>query len=613
MPIRDVSDVARLQHLAGRYRPPAAVVLAVLSVSKIGVRLAALWFGAVLICEAWTWFSTKPAMARDLTGREMTWYVLSGTVTMPAWAALGTMFWFTPAAEDKVVAVALWVGQLLYTQRFVFQSYVAVLLGNSVMVATMVAMPIVHPVLSGTDQALFEIGLLFCIGFAISSSLAAYARIRSLADQNAAIARTAITDELTGLPNRVRFARSLEAVFRNGSPAFVLYMDLDRFKQVNDTLGHQAGDALLRQFAGRLLEVSPPGAVVARLGGDEFAALIEAGDLGTSAAETLCRRVINAVKPPFAIANGQAHVGVSIGVASTGDGDGESDDLMRRADIALYTMKANGRGGYRVFSAELETEVRSRAEIEQALRDAVVTFGDFSLAYQPKMDRSGKATGVEALLRWRIGERAVPPDIFVPIAEETGLILPLGDWVMAEALAFARRWPELSVAVNLSPAQLRDPDFAPRLLTLMADGDVDPARLELEVTETALFESTGQAIVPLDQLRSAGLHLALDDFGTGYSSLRHLHSVAVDRVKIDKSFVAGLGRGVESAAIITAVIQLGHSMGIRITAEGVETPEQRDFLIEAGADELQGYFFSRPLSEADLSSWISRGAALLAA
>jgi diguanylate cyclase (GGDEF)-like protein len=605
LPVADITEIARLQHLVGRYRFPVALLLGALSVTSLGITKAELWATAILVCETWTWFATRPAMKGLLTTRGMVLYVLSGAATMPAWAMLGVMFWYTPSPQDSAVAVALWVGQLLYTQRFVFQSYLAVLMGNAVMVVTMVLVPLLHPAMAGASQILFEIGLLLCVGFTISASLAAYARMRSLAEQNAAIERAAITDELTGLPNRGRFSRSLEAAVAARLPVCVLYMDLDRFKLVNDTLGHQAGDLLLRQFAGRLVEISPPGAVVARLGGDEFAALITTDGFTSRDAETLCRRIVNTVKAPFVVASGQAHVGVSIGVAMMEAGQASGEDVMRRADIALYTMKANGCAGFRMFSEELEIEVRSRAEIEEGLRKALISFEGLSLAYQPKVDRTGRMTGVEALLRWRLGDRPISPAVFVPIAEETGLILPLGDWVLQEALGFAKRWQGLSVAVNLSPAQLRDTSFNQRLLALLRETKLNPGQIELEVTETTLFDAAGDAVGALAELRSAGLRVALDDFGTGYSSLRHLHSVSVDRVKIDQTFVTGIGRGIESAAIISAVIQLGHSMGLEITAEGVETAVQRDFLVDAGADELQGYFYSKPLAEAELKLWLS--------
>jgi len=602
----DITAVAQLQHRAGRYRPPTAVLLAWLSVPSLGLRRALIWAMAVLLCEAWTWACTRAAMTRALTTREMVTYVVSGAFTMPAWASLGCMFWYAQTPGSTTVAVALWVGQLLYTQRFVFQSYLAIMMGNACMVLTMAAVPVIHPAgMAGHDRWLFELGLLFCVAFAISGSLAAYARIRSLREQHAAAERAAITDELTGLPNRLQFTRALTAAISSGVPAYLLYMDLDRFKNVNDTLGHQAGDALLRQFAGRLLEVSPPGATVARLGGDEFAAIIASDRLDIEQAEALCRRIIGTTKAPFTIDGGQAHVGVSIGVADNGREHLTGPDLMRRADIALYTMKANGRAGYMLFSEELETSVRTRTEIEFALRATLETNGGLALAFQPKVDRLGNVTGVEALLRWEMDGRPVSPAIFVPIAEETGLILPLGQWVAQEAISFAARWPRLSVAVNLSPAQLRDASFAPTLLELTTRAGVEPDHIELEVTETTLFESSRDALQVLDQLRAVGFGVALDDFGTGYSSLRHLHSVSVDRVKIDQSFVAGLGGGMEAAAIITAVVQLGHSMGIQITAEGVETAVQKEFLIQAGVDELQGYLFSRPMSEDQLQTWLS--------
>ncbi len=609
----DITEIARLQHLGGRYRAPMAVLLAALSVRVIGPAHAGWWIAAVLACELWTWASTRAAMTRALTTREMIWYIVSGAATMPAWAALGVMFWYTPSPQDSAVAVALWVGQLLYTQRFIFQSYLAVLMGNSVMVATMVVVPFLHPAMVGAEQVLFEIGLLFCVAFTVSGSLAAYARIRSLAAQNEKIERAAVTDHLTGLPNRAHFSRSLDLAIAAPGPTTVLYMDLDRFKNVNDTLGHQAGDNLLRQFAGRLLEISPPGATVARLGGDEFAAVISGSDFSLADTEATCRRIVDAAKAPFPTEGGQAYVGVSIGIARCGEEPITGSDLMRRADIALYTVKGSGRAGYHVFSDDLETEVSHRATIEAALRETLAEGQGFSLAYQAKVDRAGRVTSVEALARWSLQGRPVSPAVFVPIAEETGLILPLGDWVLREAVAFAVRWPSLTVAVNLSPVQLRDAEFAGRLRSLLAESGLDPRRLELEVTETALFDPTGDAVGTLEALRALGLKVALDDFGTGYSSLRHLHSLSVDRVKIDRSFVDGLGRGAESAAIISAVVQLGHTMGIEITAEGVETASQRDFLIEAGADELQGFLFFRPVAEHDLVALLRRDTLPIAA
>ncbi len=578
-----------------------------LSVSAIGFAHAMLWLVALLLCEAWTWISTRPAMHRELTRGEMIGYIFSGAATMPAWAALGVFFWYTPDtnsnSEHPLVAMALWVGQLLYTQRFIFQSYLAVVMGNIVMVGTMVVVPLVHPVLTGSELILFEIGLLFCVGFTISTSLASYSRVRSMAEQNAVIERAAVTDSLTGLPNRRGATKALHALAIAQTPVCILYMDLDRFKQVNDTLGHQAGDALLRQFAARLLKVSQPGTLVARLGGDEFAVMLEGESASIENADALCTRILETVQEPFRIANGVAHVGVSIGVANAEEGQGDGEDLVRRADIALYTVKAAGRNGFKVFNYDFEMQVRDRANIEQALRDTLDAGTGFELIYQPKVDHLGALTGVEALLRWKMENRPISPDIFVPIAEETGLMRPIGTWVLREAFAFARRWPELSVAVNLSPAQLHDASFVERVIAMTEEFAVLPARIELEVTETTLFDIEGQGTSRLKELRAAGLQVSLDDFGTGYSSLRHLHRVSVDRVKIDRAFVAGLETDTESGAIIEAVIQLAHSMGIQVTAEGVETAFQRDYLIRVGADELQGFYFSHPMSEQALMNF----------
>lgn len=585
---------------------PVAAALGALATPSLGLAAVAAWIGAVLFCEAWTWIATRPAVGSAMSARQMVVYIVSGAVTLPTWAALGLLFWTSDTPGGAAIAVALWTGQLLYTQRLIFESRLGVLVGNSAICAMMVGAPLLHPRMGGTQQILFLIAVLFGIGFAIHGSLTALGRIQSLADRNAEIEKAATTDALTGLPNRAQFIRMLNERLSERASVRVLYMDLDHFKLVNDSLGHSAGDTLLRQFGGRLLELSPPGAMIARLGGDEFA-LLASEPHGAPAPEVdgLCRQILAAVKAPFKLANGQAHVGLSIGVASEDGGPPDAEDLVRRADIALYAVKGSGRDDYRLFSADLDADVRERATLEAALRADVDAGRGLWLAYQPKLDRSGRVTGVEALLRWEQEGRPVSPARFVTIAEECGLIVPLGLWVFREALGFAHRWPDLCVAVNVSPVQLRDPDFVDQVLAEILAAGVSASQLEIEVTETVLFEPSASATTALDRLRKAGFRVALDDFGTGYSSLRHLHSFAVDRVKIDQSFVRSLGEGVEAAAIIQAVIQLGHAMNLQITAEGVETHAQRNFLLQAGTDELQGYLFSRPLTEADLARFLA--------
>jgi diguanylate cyclase (GGDEF)-like protein len=426
---------------------------------------------------------------------------------------------------------------------------------------------------------------------------------RRLLHMKSLIEHRATHDALTGLVNRNLFKRRLKTLLDAGMPCAVLFVDLDRFKHVNDTMGHQAGDALLIAFSQRLLDVAGDTMLASRFGGDEFAILVP-GQVSEADQEKLCRRINDVARMPFPLDRGTAYVTASVGLAPPpGPGDtGPGADVgewMRRADIALYAVKTAGRDAYRVFSDDLARAADDRAAIEADLRLALEGEGQLQLHYQAKVDADHTIRGVEALLRWHHPTRGwVPPNQVIPVAEETGLIIPLGNWILREALAFSVRWPQLNVAVNVSPLQLHHPRFVTELLQAYHAAPVSFGRLELEVTETALMDDINMVSGRLATLRAEGIRVALDDFGTGYSSLRHLHRCGVDRVKIDQSFVHGLDGSTEAAAIIKAIIQLGHAMDLQVTAEGVETDTQRRFLLEAGADELQGYLFSKPLDEA---------------
>ncbi len=421
---------------------------------------------------------------------------------------------------------------------------------------------------------------------------------RRLLHLKSLLEHSATHDALTGLANRRLFKLRLNSLLIGGGPCTVLFIDLDRFKQVNDTLGHAAGDELLRAFSDRLVEVATDGAMVARFGGDEFAILID-GPMDPADQERLCRRINEVARLPFSLQRGLAHVSASIGLALAPETGADVSEVMRRADIALYAAKAARQEGWRVYNDGLDQTVRDKSSIEADLRAALLGDGQLQLLYQPKVDADNAIRGVEALLRWRHPALGlIPVHEVIALAEETGMILPLGAWVLGEALAFAGRWPHLNVAINVSPAQLRDGNFIADVLEAYHGAPIAYGRLELEVTETALMDDINVVSGKLAALRGAGIRIALDDFGTGYSSLRHLHRCAVDRVKIDQSFVNGLDGGNEAAAIVRAIIQLGHAMGLQVTAEGVETPAQRRFLLEAGVDELQGFLFSRPLEEA---------------
>jgi diguanylate cyclase (GGDEF)-like protein len=425
---------------------------------------------------------------------------------------------------------------------------------------------------------------------------------RRLVRMKAIVEHTATHDGLTTLVNRDLFRRRLSAMLQAATQCAVLFVDLDRFKNVNDTMGHGAGDELLRAFSVRIVEVAGPEATVARFGGDEFAILVPSSSDSVDP-EDLCRRITEVARTPFLLARGPAHISASIGLALAKGWNVDAGELMRKADIALYAVKAMGRNGYQIFSEALDRSACDRAEIGADLRLAIEQPGQLELHYQPKVDKNSIVRGVEALLRWRHPTKGlVPATEVICVAEESGLIIPLGNWILHEALAFAARWPELDMCINVSPTQLNHPLFVEATLEAFGCSQVSPGHLELEVTETALMGDITVVNNALAALREAGIRIALDDFGTGYSSLRHLHRCAVDRVKIDQSFVSELEGSHEAAAIIRAVIQLGHAMDLQITAEGVETERQREFLISAGIDELQGYLFSRPVDERDFAA-----------
>jgi diguanylate cyclase (GGDEF)-like protein len=430
---------------------------------------------------------------------------------------------------------------------------------------------------------------------------------RRLLHLKSRLEHSATHDALTGLANRGLLKSRLSNTLASGEPCALIFVDLDRFKQVNDTMGHPAGDELLRTFGARLLGVTGPSLTVARLGGDEFAILVH-GAVDPADQEALCGRINDLARTPFSLADGPAHVSACIGLASSPDGGLDVSELMRRADVALYAAKAAPGDGYRIYDDALDQSTRDKAAMEADLRGALEAQGQLQLHYQPKVDADGVIRGVEALVRWRHPTRGqVPVDRLIALAEETGLIVPLGAWVLREALAFAGRWPHLAVAINVSAGQLRAADFIADVLAAYHGAPVAYGRLELEVTEYALMDDIAVVSGKLAALRGAGIRIALDDFGTGYSSLRHLHRCPVDRVKIDRSFVRGLDGGNQAAAIVKAIIQLGHALGLEVTAEGVETAAQHRFLLEAGVDELQGFLFSRPLDDSAFESLMRDG------
>jgi diguanylate cyclase (GGDEF)-like protein len=409
----------------------------------------------------------------------------------------------------------------------------------------------------------------------------------------------AFHDALTGLPNRAmledRLAHELARIRGGSGLLAVLYLDLDGFKAINDTLGHPAGDELIREVGRRLAATVRSTDLVARIGGDEFA-IVQCDIDSPAAAEILCMRIIEAIHVPFEVAGTQARVGISLGLALGPVDAGERSELARKADIALYEAKAAGKGRYVFFAESMDATIRRRRDIESSLRSALEAGDQLEVYYQPLYSaRTSEVAGAEALVRWHHPEHGlISPAMFVPIAEETGLIEQLGEWVLEQACRAAVRWPISTISVNVSAVQLRNPDFADRVIAVLDATGLDPSRLELEITETSFIENAANCQPNLIALRQRGIKLALDDFGTGYSSFTHLQNFVVDRLKIDRSFVSTIGTDEEGSPIIQAIVDLAKASGLKITAEGVETAEQRAFLSHVGCNSLQGYLLARP-------------------
>jgi diguanylate cyclase (GGDEF)-like protein/PAS domain S-box-containing protein len=415
-------------------------------------------------------------------------------------------------------------------------------------------------------------------------------------------------DLLTGLPNRALFLERTESAsmrLRLRDEMFAVFMlDLDRFKDVNDSLGHPAGDAILKDTARRLKSVLNEAEVLARLGGDEFAILQPIGADGREEATALAERIFKAMAEPYDIDGSKIVVGTSIGIALAPCDSVEPHELMKQADLALYRQKSAGRHGYRFFDVRMTMEADARHQLVHDLPDAISN-NELELHYQLVVDvKSGEACGAEALVRWpRSRWGNIPPGEFIPLAEESGLIVPLGEWVLQTACADAASWPpDVKVAVNLSPVQFKKGNLLDVIMCTLVESGLPPDRLELEITESVLIESQMDVLPVIRQLKNLGISIALDDFGTGYSSLSYLTMFPFDKIKIDRSFVKNLMKRAECKAIISSVVALGRGLGIAITAEGVETQEQFEVLSALGVDSIQGYLFGHPcpLSQLDL-------------
>jgi diguanylate cyclase (GGDEF)-like protein len=415
------------------------------------------------------------------------------------------------------------------------------------------------------------------------------------------------TDTLTGLANRAFFMERMQHLLpraaADGRRFNVFMIDLDHFKEVNDTLGHGAGDGLLREAAERVKSGLGPGDLLARLGGDEFAILQPVSVDQDSDGALLALKIIQLLSAPFVVQTRNVQIGASIGIAMAPDHGSDPQELLRKADVALYRAKAAGRRCFTTFRTSMAEEIEARSSLEADLR-AAVSLQQFELHYQPVVEAlSGRVCGAEALLRWRHPERGlVPPGEFIPIAEATGLIVPLGEWVLRQACKDAASWPEtLKVAVNISPVQFRDKDLFGVICGALFEAGLAPGRLEIEITESVLMDSAPEKRVLMDELRDAGISLALDDFGTGYSSLSYLTTFPFTKIKIDRSFVRDISRNGNSEAVVTAIVTLARRLGLTVTAEGIEEDEQAAVLRRCGVDYMQGYLFGRPTAQPDFA------------
>ncbi len=442
------------------------------------------------------------------------------------------------------------------------------------------------------------------------------------------LAELAQQDPLTGLPNRRRFQDYLQAalahVRRHHTGLALLFLDLDGFKQVNDTLGHQAGDELLQELSARLTAclrdgdllsrqetpgAAAPGNTVARVGGDEFLILLPSVRDASDAA-SVARRLLELLARPFMIGAGEFYVGASIGISLYPSDGNDVETLIRSADMAMYHAKENGRNNYQYFNASMNAAAAERLALENALRKAVDN-RELSLHYQPKFDlRSGDVVGVEALLRWQHPQLgAIPPDRFIPLAEESGLILALGAWMIDAATRQLSRWQvdgiDLALAINISTVQLNQHNLAEVIGNAIKTSGCRANRMEIELTESSIMEAQERASGILDELKALGVQIAMDDFGVGYSSFPYLRRLPIDSVKIDHSLIPDITTDADAAAIVSAILAMAHTLGLRVVAEGVETPEQLQFLRDRQCDIVQGYLFSRPLPEAELRRFLT--------
>jgi diguanylate cyclase (GGDEF)-like protein len=463
------------------------------------------------------------------------------------------------------------------------------------------------PVQPGNERALWFAAILVFFAALFAALVVYHSRrvARVLAESEARAQQLAGQDLLSGLPNRALFNQYLDAEIgrtaRTGSAFALFYLDLDRFKEINDSFGHEAGDRLIKSATQRVGAILRGGDRLARLGGDEFA-ILQTEVRNPRDCEKLAKRILQEMTQPFDLGEQKVFVGMSIGIALHPHDAKDSQGLMRRADLALYRAKNEGRNRFCFFEQRMGEELRMRKTVEDELR-AAIERDELIAQYQPIVSADGgKLVGAEALVRWRHPVHGlISPERFVGVAEDSGLILPLGEWMLRRACADARRWPDLYIAVNVSPIQFRHSGFAAAVERVLKETDMEPSRLELELTEGVIVKDADQAENAIIELRAKGVRLALDDFGIGYSSLIYLRRFAFDKIKIDKSFLQSMEMTGESAIILHSIVHLGRALGLTVTAEGIENEEQQRFLQALGCHELQGFLFSQPLDADELT------------
>ena len=505
--------------------------------------------------------------------------------------------------------------------------YTRELFGKDAIAQFMDRRPVIVDLRTGIDEAaqlLINAGRRYVYDGFIITDNGVYAGMGTVYDllqaitqrKQAHLSYLAYHDALTGLPNRQslieRLQQACSRAQRNGRMVAMLFLDLDRFKLINDTFGHAAGDRLLKSVADRLAACVRGADTVARLGGDEFTVVLEDIVAGQDAA-TVAQKILDTLAQPFSLVQQEVFISASIGIALYPSDDNGIDSLFKKTDAAMYYAKEQGRNNYQFYSAEMNASLARKLHMENNLRRALER-EELRLHYQPQVDTvSERIVGMEALLRWQHPEMGlVPPAQFIPLAEETGLIMPIGECTLRAACLQTRRWHErgfgpLRVAVNLSAHQFKQKDFPRTVARILGETGLDPGCLELELTESTVMDDVDQAIEILHALNAMGVYLSIDDFGTGYSSLSYLKRLPIDALKIDRSFVRDIGADSDDAAIVTAIIAMAHSLKLKVIAEGVETREQFAFLRKCRCDAMQGYYFSRPVPPEEFAQLLQAG------